>query len=242
MPTAREALLDAARAALTTRPWRAVRMVDVAAAAGVSRQTLHNEFGGKDGLARALVGRAADTYLAGVERALRTASGNGDKLAATAAWTVRATRKDDLVRGLLTGCWGDRLPGPPHQPCQPHQRHRRHPIRPPRPTPPPGALVPARRRADPGPPTPAELLDRIRDRVVAALDDGGSPPRDPAALAATCELVLRLALSYALVPPSPEVPGDGTAGDGVPLVRDVVERAARAAAGTGHGATGAEVT
>lgn len=225
MPTAREALLDAARAALATRPWPAVRMVDVAAAAGVSRQTLHNEFGGKDGLARALVSRAADAYLAGVERALRTAGGTGGKLAATAAWTVRATRKDELVRGLLTGCWGDRLPGPP-QPAHPPQPLRA-----------PGALVPARRRADAGPPTPAELLERIRDRVVAALDDGGRPPRDPAALVATCELVLRLALSYALVPPSP-----GTPGDGVPLVRDVVERAARAAAGTDHGVTGAEVT
>ncbi|MGQ5228634.1 helix-turn-helix domain-containing protein, partial [Streptomyces sp. yara] len=39
------------------RPWSAVRMVDVAAAAGVSRQTLYNEFGSKDGLARALVRR-----------------------------------------------------------------------------------------------------------------------------------------------------------------------------------------
>ncbi|WP_371630510.1 hypothetical protein OG892_27220 [Streptomyces sp. NBC_00341] len=72
---------------------------------------------------------------------------------------------------------------------------------------------------------------------MAALDGGGCPPGDPAALAATCELVLRLALSYALVPPSP-----GTPGDGVPLVRDVVERAAGAAAGTGRGAPGAEAT
>ncbi len=187
MPTAREALLDAARAALTTRPWPAVRMVDVAAAAGVSRQTLHNEFGGKDGLARALVRRAADAYLAGVERALGTAGGTGDKLAATAAWTVRATRTDDLVRGLLTGCWEDRLP--------------------------------AGRPADAGPPTPAELLGQVRDRAVAVLD-GGCPPHDPAALAVTCELALRLALSYALVPQQP-----GAAGDGVPLVHDVVERA-----------------
>ncbi|MFJ3533477.1 MULTISPECIES: TetR/AcrR family transcriptional regulator [unclassified Streptomyces] len=222
MPTARDALLDAARAALTTRPWPAVRMVEVAAAAGVSRQTLHNEFGGKDGLARALVRRAADGYLAGVEQALGTAGGTGDRLAATAAWTARATRTDDLVRGLLTGCWEGRLPGPAPS------VHRARP---------PGSPRPARWPADAGPPTPAELLDQVRDRVVAALDGGGSPPGEPAALAATCELVLRLALSYALVPPSP-----GTPGDGVPLVRDVVERAAGAAAGSGRGAPGAEAT
>ncbi|WP_405699534.1 TetR/AcrR family transcriptional regulator [Streptomyces sp. NBC_01383] len=204
MPTAREALLDAAHAALATRPWPAVRMVDVAAAAEVSRQTLYNEFGSKDGLARALVRRAADAYLAGVERALGTAGGTGDRLAATAAWTVRATRTNALVRGLLTGCWEDRLPRPA---CS------ARPVRP------PGSPVPAQRRADAGPPTPAELLGQVRDRAVAALD-GGCWPHDPAALAVTCELALRLALSYALVPPHPEV-----AGDGAPLVRDVVERA-----------------
>ncbi|HEY3481025.1 MAG TPA: TetR family transcriptional regulator, partial [Streptomyces sp.] len=44
MPTARESLLDAAFAALGDRPWTEVRMVEVAAAAGVSRQTLYNEF------------------------------------------------------------------------------------------------------------------------------------------------------------------------------------------------------
>ncbi|MFD0024411.1 TetR/AcrR family transcriptional regulator [Streptomyces sp. NPDC058382] len=219
MPTAREALLDAAHAALTTRPWPSVRMVDVAAAAGVSRQTLYNEFGSKDGLARALVLRAADAYLSGVERALGLSGVAGDRLAATAAWTVRATRTDELVRGLLTGCWGERLP------------------RPPRPARPPGSLVPAQRRADAGPPTPAELLDQVRDRVVAALGDGRRPPHDPAvlgdgrhsphdpaALAATCELVLRLALSYALVP----APAAGA--ESTPLVGYVVERAPDAVA------------
>lgn len=206
MPTAREALLDAAHAALTARPWPAVRMVDVAAAAGVSRQTLHNEFGGKDGLARALVRRAADAYLAGVEQALGSGGGAGDRLAATAAWTVRATRTNALVRGLLTGCWEERLP------------------RPDRPVRPPGSLVPAQRRADAGPPTPAELLGQARDRVVAALDRE-RPPNDPAAMAVTCELALRLALSYALVP----APA-GTEGETEPLVSYVVERAPDAVA------------
>lgn len=200
MPTAREALLDAAHTALATRPWRTVRMVDVAAAAGVSRQTLHNEFGGKDGLGRALVRRAADAYLAGVDRALASPGGPGDRLAATAAWTVRATRTSALVRGLLTGCWEERSP------------------RPGRPVRAGGAAAPAQLRADAGPPTPAELLGRVRDRAVAALDEG-RPPHDPATLAVTCELALRLALSYALVPPAP-----GAAGDGAEVVREVVER------------------
>ncbi|MFJ3878834.1 TetR/AcrR family transcriptional regulator [Streptomyces sp. NPDC090077] len=115
MPTARESLLQAAEAALAARPWPAVRMVEVAAAAGVSRQTLYNEFGGKAGLGRALVRRAADWYLDGVERALAlpAARGSAERLAAVAEWTVRAARARVLVRALLTGSWGPGLPSPP---------------------------------------------------------------------------------------------------------------------------------
>lgn len=208
MPTAREVLLDAALSALATLPWTSVRMVDVASAAGVSRQTLHNEFGGKDGLARALVRDAVDGYLAGVERALGTAGGTADRLAATAAWTVRAVRTNVLVKALLTGCWNERLPRP-------------------------GPLVagcpdplPGPRSADPGPPAPAELLRRAGERAVAALD-GQWPPHDPEALAVTCEIALRLALSYALVPAPP-----GTGGEPAPLVRHVVARAPDTVSGT----------
>ncbi|TGZ00937.1 TetR family transcriptional regulator, partial [Streptomyces rhizosphaericola] len=86
MPTAREALLDAALRALGDRPWHTVRMVDVAALAGVSRQTLYNEFGAKGGLATALLRQAADRYLTGVDRAL--AAPAPERPAAVARWTV----------------------------------------------------------------------------------------------------------------------------------------------------------
>jgi AcrR family transcriptional regulator len=116
MPTAREGLLDAAFAALRSRPWAAVRMVDVAAAAGVSRQTLYNEFGSKEGLAQALVRREVDGYLAGVERTLvgarRSGADAGGRLLALVAWTLRAARGNPLVRAALTGCWGEQLPTP----------------------------------------------------------------------------------------------------------------------------------
>ncbi|MBW5486628.1 TetR family transcriptional regulator [Streptomyces bambusae] len=84
MPAARESLLEAAGAALAARPWPAVRMVDVAAAAGVSRQTLYNEFGGKQGLGRALVRRETDRYLDGVDRALDSPAPPAERLAALA--------------------------------------------------------------------------------------------------------------------------------------------------------------
>ncbi|MFJ4823821.1 TetR/AcrR family transcriptional regulator [Streptomyces bacillaris] len=154
MPTAREALLDAALRALGDRPWHTVRMVDVAALAGVSRQTLYNEFGTKGGLATALLRQAADRYLTGVDRALTAPA--PERPAAVARWTVRAARADPLVKGLLTGVWGEGLPRP-----------------------------------GPGVPVPGRLLAVARDRMAAA-----AHPLTPA----RCERVLRLALSYVIVP------------------------------------------
>lgn len=215
MATAREALLDAAHAALATRHWAAVRMVDVAADAGVSRQTLYNEFGNKDGLARALVRRAADRYLAGIDTVL----GEGRGPVALALWTVRSARADVLVKALLTGLWGERLPRPARSA--------------------PTSAVPGRARSDAALSTPAELLALVRDRAVAVLSDG-RPANGTAELAVTCETALRLALSYALVPPERALPMDrtdpaeGAPGDLVPLVRDVVARHPGGRSGTGQ--------
>jgi AcrR family transcriptional regulator len=66
----RERILDATDALLRERPWSEVRMVDISAAAGVSRQTLYNEFGGRHELAQAYVLREAGTFLVEVERAV----------------------------------------------------------------------------------------------------------------------------------------------------------------------------
>ncbi|MEU9606090.1 helix-turn-helix domain-containing protein [Streptomyces sp. NPDC048057] len=231
MPTARESLLSAALLALDERPWSAVRMVDVAAAAGVSRQTLYNEFGGKDGLARALVRREADAYFHGVDRLLRdrppcaspvTAALNGvnagangggvvDRLVAVAEWTVTQARARPVLHALLTGCWGERLPAP--RPVGPGA---------------PQGGAPAQRRADAGPPDPADLAAAIRDRSLAALsaltrgggggwDAGGSgrTPEEVAVLAYRCEVAVRLALSYVVAPD-----GDGVGS----IVRTAVGR------------------
>ncbi|MEV8551314.1 TetR/AcrR family transcriptional regulator [Streptomyces glaucescens] len=198
MPAARESLLDSAYAALARRPWPAVRMVDVAAAAGVSRQTLYNEFGGKDGLARALLRREADAYLAGVERALTASADPPERLAATAEWITMAAGENALVRGLITGCWSDRLPALARTAV------------------PSAGAGPAQRRADGPLPSPADFVALVRDRAVAVLagPDGGAA--EAAELARSCELVVRLALSCVSAPPG----AGGVAG----LVRGVLQR------------------
>ncbi|MGX1563407.1 TetR/AcrR family transcriptional regulator [Streptomyces sp. NPDC055506] len=198
MPAARESLLDAAYAALARRSWSAVRMVDVALAAGVSRQTLYNEFGSKDGLARALVRREADGYLAGVDRALAGHSDLRDRLTATAEWTTSAARENALVRAMLTGCWSERLPSPTLSAV------------------PSTSAVPAQRRADGPLPSPGDLVTLIRDRAVTVLSGPGAPQSDSADLARSCELAVRLALSCVAAPP-----GEGGVTD---LVRSALHR------------------
>ncbi|MFM9627772.1 MULTISPECIES: TetR/AcrR family transcriptional regulator [Streptomyces] len=194
--SARESLLDAAFAALARRPWAAVRMVDVAAAAGVSRQTLYNEFGTKDGLARALVRREVDGYLAGVERAL---AGQGDvreRLGAVADWVVSAARGNVVVRALVTGCWSSWLPSVSLAAV------------------PSSSAVPAQRRADGALPSPGELVGVVRDRAAAVVGAGGGE------VGWTCELVVRVAVSCVVAPP---LPGEGGGGAGE-LVRGVLYR------------------
>jgi len=198
MPAARESLLDAAYTALARRPWSAVRMVDVAAAAGVSRQTLYNEFGSKEGLARALVRREADAYLAGIDRALTAPADSRERLTATAEWIATAAGENALVRALITGCWSERLPAPALTAV------------------PSTTAVPAQRRADGPLPSPGDFVALVRDRAVAALAGPGGGTAEAAELTRCCELVVRLALSCVAAPP-----GEGGVAD---LVRGVLRR------------------
>jgi AcrR family transcriptional regulator len=66
----RKRLLDAVGSMLGEREWRRVTMAEIATRAGVSRQTLYNEFGGRDEIAQAYVIREAEGFLAIVERAI----------------------------------------------------------------------------------------------------------------------------------------------------------------------------
>jgi AcrR family transcriptional regulator len=66
----RDRALDTAAAAFLEQGWQQVRLAELARRAGISRATLHRLFGGKSGLASALVGREVDRVLAEVARTL----------------------------------------------------------------------------------------------------------------------------------------------------------------------------
>jgi AcrR family transcriptional regulator len=100
----RTTVLDALREQLRTKTWAEVKMADVARLAGVSRQTLYNEFGSRAELAQALVLREADHFLDAVQEAVL--ANRSDPVAAlAAAFEVFLTTaaQDPLVGSLLGG-------------------------------------------------------------------------------------------------------------------------------------------
>ncbi len=100
---ARDALLDAAYDAAVTTGWGRARMADVAAAAGVSRQTLYDQFGSREGLAQQLALRETGRFLDGTESAL---AGHRDDIGraveAAVTFALTAARDNPLMHAILT--------------------------------------------------------------------------------------------------------------------------------------------
>lgn len=103
----RDEIVDAARAQTIAGGWEAVRMASVAAAAGVSRQTVYNEFGNKAGLAKALAQREADRFIGDVRAAL-WAYHDDPRAAAYAAiaHTLTEAASNSLIKAILTSARG----------------------------------------------------------------------------------------------------------------------------------------
>jgi AcrR family transcriptional regulator len=98
----RDRLLDAGRAQLSDRAWADVTMAGIAAAAGVSRQTLYNEFGSRDEFGQALVIREGSRFLDDVEQAIDEHA-DDPRAALTAALErfLTIAHDDPFVRLLL---------------------------------------------------------------------------------------------------------------------------------------------
>jgi AcrR family transcriptional regulator len=113
MAPVRQALLEAARELVVAGDWGRTRMADVAARAGVSRQTLYNEFGDKEGLAAALSVAETEWFLAGIQAQLDEHP--DDPIAgirASVGFTLAAGADDPLLKAVLSGARGanDLLP------------------------------------------------------------------------------------------------------------------------------------
>ncbi|MFI5608430.1 TetR family transcriptional regulator [Amycolatopsis sp. NPDC051903] len=107
----REALLDAAADLLPDRGHAGLRMADVAARAGVSRQTVYNEFGSKAALAQAVALRTASAFLDALRSRFEDADGLAAAIHGGVVYTIEHARENRLVAAALgTGEGEDLLP------------------------------------------------------------------------------------------------------------------------------------
>jgi AcrR family transcriptional regulator len=111
-PTTRDALLDAAYDVVVAGNWQNARMLDVARSAGVSRQTLYNEFGSKDSLAEALAMREAQRFLDGTSRILAEIhpTNPAEAVGVATEWTIREASNNPLLKAVLTDATSELLP------------------------------------------------------------------------------------------------------------------------------------
>jgi AcrR family transcriptional regulator len=99
----RQTVFDAARDQLGRRPWSEITMADIASGAGVSRQTLYNEFGNRNDFGFAFVIHEAERFMDDVEKAV-LAHVDDPRAAVTAALEhfLRTAGEDPLIRTLLS--------------------------------------------------------------------------------------------------------------------------------------------
>ena len=100
----RDSVLDAMRELLLTQDWSAVTLSDVARVAGISRQTIYNEFGSRQGLAQGYALRLADRLVDAVQAAIDANVGNIYEAFLQGFRSFFAeSAADPLVISLLTG-------------------------------------------------------------------------------------------------------------------------------------------
>jgi len=100
----RDSVLDAMRDLLLARDWSAITLSDVARAAGISRQTIYNEFGSRHGLAQGYALRLADRLADAVHAAIDANVGNINEAFLQGFRSFFAeSASDPLVISLLSG-------------------------------------------------------------------------------------------------------------------------------------------
>jgi AcrR family transcriptional regulator len=107
----REELLDAATELLADNGYGGLRMADVAARVGVSRQTVYNEFGSKAALAQAATLRTASEFLDGINERLASTADLVDGIHLAVTYTIEHARENRLAAAALgTEAGEDLLP------------------------------------------------------------------------------------------------------------------------------------
>lgn len=107
----RETLLEAATGLLAEHGHAGLRMADVAAAAGVSRQTVYNEFGNKTALVQAVALRTTAEFLEAIRARFESAPDLLTGIHRAVVHTIEHGRENKLVAAALgTQAGEDLLP------------------------------------------------------------------------------------------------------------------------------------
>jgi len=97
----RDRLLDAAGAAYREQGWRRLTMAKIADSAGVSRQTVYNEFGTKQQMAEQLIMRELETFLAIVRERFDAESEFVPAVRAAVEGALVTAKRNALLRSVL---------------------------------------------------------------------------------------------------------------------------------------------
>ncbi len=103
----RDAILDCARHLAIDKGWSDVRMSQIAALVGISRQSLYSEFGDKEELGKKMVIRESSRFFDGIRAALNAHP--TDLIAAVESaveLTLREAYGDPLLHSILTNARG----------------------------------------------------------------------------------------------------------------------------------------
>lgn len=106
----RDTVMTAVDDLVRSRGWTATTMSDVAAAAGVSRQTLYNEFGSRNALVEAYVAREVENLIAQVTEAVRANAHDAHRALRTAfALFLKLASDEPLVQLIVRNAEGGEL-------------------------------------------------------------------------------------------------------------------------------------
>lgn len=106
----RDTIVAAVDDLVRSRGWSATTMSHVAAAAGVSRQTVYNEFGSRRALVEAYVLREIETLIAGVEDAVRASRGDAHSaMQAAFGLFLKLASDEPLVQVIVADAEGGEL-------------------------------------------------------------------------------------------------------------------------------------
>ncbi|MEU4800961.1 TetR family transcriptional regulator [Actinosynnema sp. NPDC023587] len=96
-------VLEAATDLLASRGVQGLRMADVATRAGVSRQSVYNEFGNKERIVHAVALYKTEEFLDGVRSRLATAADPVDGVRDATAFVFERAARDPLTQSLFSG-------------------------------------------------------------------------------------------------------------------------------------------